>query len=219
MTTFLELQNRVYAHLRDSEHDFYETDLIKSWLNDALTDLSVRLRLYQRVESGVVIGSGLAALPTDLQLILEVRLDGAETLERVSDEVFYSWVDSALTPSQTVYRIFDDFSTNRQIEMYPTPADTSTLEIFYVGYPPLMDSDDDVPTLPFEWVPRLTYYALAQAYMQKDDPASSDRWLARYETDLPITRGNMPAPFTMTIDPGPFDRPASYVDADDPQHI
>lgn len=217
MTTFLDLQNRVYAHLRDSDHDFYGTDIVKGWLNDGYTELTVRLRLYRRVEASLALISGVVALPGDVSMIESVR-SGAETLEGVSDDVFYSWQDSALTPAVSIYRRMQNGVTTNSIEIYPTPSD-GTVELTYQGYPALMDSDDDVPAIPQEWIPRLTYYALAQAYMQKDDPTSSDRWLARFEAGLPPLRGDMPAPFTMTLDPGPFDRPASYVDADDPMHL
>lgn len=217
MTTFLDLQNRVYAHLRDSDHDFYDTDVVKGWLNDGYIELVVRLRLYRRREMTTAIASGAANFPDDCFKLEWVR-SGAEDVEYVSDDVFYSWQDSGLTPSTSIYRRSIDGVVVNQIEIYPVPDD-GTIDIAYLGYPDLMDSDDDVPQIPQEWHPRITYYALAQAYMQKDDQASSDRWLARYEAGLPPMRGDMPAPFTMTIDPGPFDRPASYVDADDPSHI
>lgn len=217
MTTFLDLQNRVYTHLRDSDHDFYDTDIVKGWLNDGYIELVVRLRLFRRREDAVVVTSGVATVPADLFKIEWVR-NGAETLEGVSDDVFYSWQDSGLTPSTSLYRRSIDGLVTNALEIYPVPDD-GTLDIAYLGYPGLMNSDDDAPEIPQEWHPRITYYALAQAYMQKDDPTSSDRWLARFEAGLPPMRGDMPEPFTMTIDPGPFDRPASYVDADDPSHI
>lgn len=216
MTTFLDLQNRVYAHLRDSDHDFYPTDMVKGWINDGLTELAVRLKL-RRLEQDAPMVDGVAPVPTDAFQIETVRY-GDETFEPVSDEIFFSWQDSAKWPPATIYRRSRDGLTLNNIVAYPVPDDANVTFI-YLGYPPEMDSDDDEPQIPFEWIPRITYYALAQAYMQKDDPTSSDRWLARFEAGLPDMRGDMPAPFTMTIDPGPFDRPASYVDADDPQHI
>lgn len=203
-----QLRDRVYAHLRDDEHEFHATDVVEAWLNDAGREVAARTKVIRREadESNTAIdeGDGTFALPEDFLSAISLRF-GLDDAEFVDDDVFWSWSDGEGMPGHTLVRVF-----NGRIETYPMIEDGASYRLRYVAAPATMSDDADVPELPSEWHSRLTYYALAQAWMQKDEGAQADRWLARFEDGLPpLPMGRerfSPGPLSLTFEPGPFDR-------------
>jgi hypothetical protein len=215
MMTFLDMQDRVYAHLRDEDHVFYTTDVVKGWLNDGYAELAQRLRTSRKAEASRTLTSGTFTWPADFYEPLNVRVNSMRA-DEVNEEVFRSWQDNAMTPNKAMWWR----GPGGLNYVYPVPDDGDVVDVEYLALPVPLDSDDDLPVgVPDPWVPRITYYALAQAFMQKDDPTSSDRWIARFETGLPPLRGWMAPPLTVVFEAGPFDGPFDTLDADDPAHL
>lgn len=198
------LRDRVYAHLRDEDHEFFLTDEVEGWLNDAQQDLAARLKTIRRevTESTTAIsnGDGTIDKPTDFLEPLSLRF-GEDDAEFVDDDVFWSHQDSGETPDHTLARIYGAF-----IETYPEIADAEAYRLRYIALGTTMSDDDDEPEIAVQWHVRLTYYALAQAWAKKDEVGQSDRWLSRYEDGLPpLSKGRDTGPITLAPIPGPFD--------------
>jgi hypothetical protein len=203
--TFLEMQDRVNAHIRDSDNSFVTVAQIKGWLNDAAHDIAVRTRAIRREATGnQAAADNTLPLPADFHSALALRLGGDETVEFVDDEVWWSWSDSGegLTPS--IARVFGG-----NIELYPTPEDTLAYALRYVALPAEMTADADISELPAEWHPRVPNYALYQAMIKLDDANRATMFFELYDMGLPPLASGQerfnPGPITLRRQPGPFD--------------
>lgn len=203
------LRNRVYTHLRDRDHNFYETDIVDGWLNDGYVDVVARLRSRTTSLAGVFAdGDGTFAIPADYVATVSLRFGSDDQdAQFVDDPTWNAYYDEALTAGYTFVRAFGGL-----IETYPAVADGETYVLRYYSVPSgddLLVEDTDEPVLSFVHQPLLTYYALAQAYMQMDNSSDADRWLARYEAPLPAAptgrEQELETMATRTFELGPFD--------------
>ncbi len=179
--TFLDLQDRVYAYLRDDDHEFVTPDNILAWVNDAQTDLASRLNVIRYTATGTTT-DGEITVPDDFLKELELRLpDMGEIIEFTDEFTFDRFVDTAQTPVNVLGHISPGSDV---ITLYPAPDDGTDYILKYSALPGEIVDDTDTSELPPTWHVRLTYYALANAAMKMNDPTGHDRWLARYEDGL-----------------------------------
>ncbi len=179
--TFLDLQDRVYAYLRDDDHEFVTPDNILAWINDAQVDLAERLNVIRYTVTDTTT-DGAVPVPYDFMKELELRLTATgEIAEFVDEATFDRYADQGATPVNVLAHITpaDDVIT-----LYPAPDDGTEYVLKYSARPSEIIDDDDTSELPATWHVRLTYYALANAAMKMNDPTAHDRWLARYESGL-----------------------------------
>jgi hypothetical protein len=152
----------------------------------------------------VVASGGLVTVPSDFSEELTLRFATGDDAEFVDDITWTTYYDESLDTSVTLVRIFGSV-----IETYPALETGTPYELRYIATATAMTDDNDEPEIPPLWQVRLTYYALAQAYMKMGDDASADRWLARYEDRLPSAPTGLeryePTRVTMVYELGPFD--------------
>ena len=138
MMNFLDMQDRVYAHLRDEDHVFYRTDTVKAWLNDGYSELVQRLRTNRKAEDSRTITDGTFTWPDDFYEPLNVRVNSLRA-DEVNEEVFRSWVDNSMTPSKAIWwRGYGGVN-----HVYPVPDDGDVVDVEYLALPALLDDDGD----------------------------------------------------------------------------
>ena len=88
------------------------------------------------------------------------------------------------------------------LELWPTPAATDVITIYYVSYPTALSAGTDVPVFEEPYASKiLEYGALAEAGDFKGDPATGQwaadytDWMNRYRQHLQRKRGIMPGQF------------------------
>jgi hypothetical protein len=204
--TFLQMQDRTYAVIRDSGKTFVLLTEVKNWLNDACLDIAARLRLLKGRTPGTANADGTVDLPaTFMELIrLEISYDaGSDLVEMVDDAVFDSWQESDGDPSNRLGRI----KSTTAIETYPA-ATSLAYTLDYWKKPTALSADGDVSELPEELHLKAVYYAQAEALSKANERGESDRKMAMYEDGLPALqpRGRaLPGPISIKPAPGPFD--------------
>jgi len=88
------------------------------------------------------------------------------------------------------------------LELWPTPAATDVITIYYVSYPTALSAGTDVPVFEEPYASKiLEYGALAEAGDFKGDPATGQwagdytDWMNRYRAHLERKRGIIPGQF------------------------
>lgn len=213
--TLTELRTRVYNVLRDSGQSFITTAMVDDWLNEGYVDLCARLRIPQKTATGTMSSTGTLNLPDDF--VAPVAFSVADIIpEFVPDDHFESWKIPADTPGNLVVlaRVRTDVGTvtaDTTIETYPTTDTASaSYSLTYVYVPTLMSVGGDTPkALPLEMIPRIVYYARAEALWVGGDWSEGDKFFERYRSGLPdATRAVerlYPGPNAITVAPGVFD--------------
>jgi len=184
MSGYLELTDRVFAVLRDSERVFVLETEVGEWLNEAQLDVVARTGILKKTDTGTTTSLGTVALPTDF--IRETAFSVATTTANVNespeltnDEIFLSWKNAAATPSNTLARIF-----NENIETYPAVV-SKAYSLEYIRKPLALVVGTDVPEIPEELHIRLVNYARAQAKWKEGEQGEGDRYWALYMEGMP----------------------------------
>lgn len=207
--TFQQMQDRVYAVLRDPNKVYFTAAEVKDWLNEAQADLAARLRVLQATATGTTDGTATITLPSDYvdHRLLEL---GGEPVVFVDDRTFEDARDTGANLSTTIARVYTE-----KIELYPVPASGTSYELRYYKLPGDLVNGSDVSPLPPELHVKMVRYAQAQAKLKAGEEGAADRYLAMYEQGLPgpaVGRQRFwPGPLSVFPDPGPIDR--------DPQSI
>jgi len=177
-----ELIRSVQSRTRDAGGRFITQESILAWLNEAYIDLAARLSLFDEEVTATTDGGNTLAFPTDEELveITDLTLGDDDHCTQVDSRTWQGWRDSAETPDNTIFRIFE-----RQIELYPTPDTGTAVTLRYKRLPETLDENDDVHVLPSQLERKLVEYAVAQAKMQDGDSDGALFYMGLYEDGLP----------------------------------
>jgi hypothetical protein len=77
---------------------------------------------------------------------------------------------------------------------YPEPSEETTITLYYVPYPRVLEDDDDVPIeVPAEWHYLITFWAAWRAGNWDDDGSSSqgERYRGRFDSDIATMKRSM----------------------------
>lgn len=170
-----------------------ELALIDSWANEAVRDILIRTHCFiDRGTMTTTAGERDYDLPTSILAIVEFL--GPDTnavdrpLLRLSPiEILRERAQSSTTNQAYVTKYAVQGSN--QLLLYPTPASTMTLTIYYVPKPTEMSGGSHDPStatyggIPSEWHKAIEYYMLWQAGDYDDDSSSGqgERYRLLYE--------------------------------------
>lgn len=193
MSTFGAMKQSVFSVLRDSEKAFVTDSEVGEWLNEAYTDLSARMRLLKKTETGTTSGTGTISLPTDW-LELAVLTINTDVPTFVSQDLFRKYANRDESLDTTIAIIW-----NGVIETYPArTSETYTMQYYYQPDP--MTNQSDVPLLPPELHTRLVHYARGMAKLKEAEIEEANIYMGWYERGLP----DMPRGW-IRENPGPVD--------------
>lgn len=177
--TLTNLQDDVYAALRDSERVFIAAASVTSWLNEAYFDLCARLRLPEVTGTGTTSATGTIALPADFVEPKRLYVNDV-MLTWVDRDVFLSYKLNGETPKVTIFTIWAD-----TIETYPA-AESQSYSLEYTGQPTQLSAGGDTPdSLPPETHMRLVQYARSLAKMAEGELEEAAMFMQQYERGLP----------------------------------
>lgn len=206
------LRVRVRTRLRDSEAAFVTDSSIDQWVNEAYLDLNARLRINKAEATGTASASGVVTLPggppSDVVEITNLWFDATDEFATFVDDFTFNWY--ANQAQQTGSAVLARMGTTQDtVETYPAMANKAwTLE--YIKRPTLMTSGSHTPSaLTEELVPRLVWYAVAEALWQENMNEEADIFMSRYMEGLPGSPRAMyrkdPQTLTLIPEQGPFD--------------
>ncbi len=203
-----DIKARIYYHLRDTNKDFFTDEGVEDWINDAYVDISARLGLLEREQTGTMTTYQLAfptqTSTTELIDIREMTLGTEDHVEFVDLATWEAYKDAAAVLSHTLGRIFAS-----NIELYPTPVSGTAYTLRYRYLPAALEDNTSTPALPLHMHVKLVYYAVAQGKYMDGDLGNADRFMSMYEQNLPQPRTGRdtktPGPLSVTFLGGPFD--------------
>lgn len=207
MATFVQLQDRTYAILRDPGQTFVLLTEVKDWINEAQLEIATRLRCIEHELSDTFAdATGVEPVPADFLDILGFRI-GTADVTFVDSQSFWEAQDEGLTleePAPYIGRIFDG-----AFEIYPAPASGTAYKLRYVRTPATLSADNDVPEIPTEWHVHLSLYATARALYKMNEEGHGDKYMAMYLEGLPPMRSprsrNRPGKRAIVVEPNAFD--------------
>lgn len=207
MATFVQLQNRTYAVIRDPSKVFVLLSEVKDWLNEAQLEIAARLRCIDKELSDTFAdATGVEPVPADFVDIEGFRIGTADVVF-VDSQSFWGAKDESLTleePAAYLGRIFGG-----NFEVYPAPAAATAYKLRYIRKPATLSGDSDVPEIPEEWHVHMTYYATARALYKLNEEGNADRYMAMYQEGLPPKRSprsrNRPGSRAIVVEGNAFD--------------
>lgn len=186
MSTFVQLQDKVYAVIRDPTKTYVLSTEVKDWINEGQLEIATRLRcLDAELSDTFADGTGVEPVPNDFIDIETFRI-GTSDVTFVDNETFWETKDQGLTleePVPYIGRIW-----NKTFEIYPAPAAATAYRLRYIRTPTTLSGDSDVPEIPVEWHPQLAYYGAARASLKLNEDANGERYMAMYLEGLPPMR-------------------------------
>ena len=169
----LEIRLQARNALLETTPGFWSDAELNQAINDGCDDLSA-VALLPRYISWPSSGQG--TLPEDFLLARDVYwldADGHRTalLPR----------EGQASPSSeqgvpVFYVLNEDAKT---LSAWPIPAESGTLELYYAGLLPHLNTDTDVPALPDRWHRLLVYWTAAQGLLKSQD-AAAGTYMAEY---------------------------------------
>jgi hypothetical protein len=179
MSTFTQLEDNVYAVLRDSSKTFVLSVEVKGWINEAYLELVARQGLLRKPATGTTNADGEITLPSDFIKVdsFWVATDDPELNESpvvARDDIFLWHRNNTSSPDVTLYRIF-----NGTIETYPV-AESRSYVLEYVYKPTALSAGSDVPVIPEELHVKLVNYARAHAKWKEGEQTEGDRYMGLY---------------------------------------
>jgi hypothetical protein len=199
---FEQMQNRVYAVVRDEPKVFVLQSEVQDWLNEANVELARRLRVLRATAAGATAGSTIA-LPADFLEALTLDLAGKK-VEFVQDPTMDARQGIGGTPGYTSARVFGN-----ALEMFPTPPNGTAYTLRYVKAPATMSIATDVSDLPVSLHVKVVNYARAHAMYKMGEIANADRYMGLYEQGLPAAESVVVPRNPLQAAPGPRVAPVS----------
>lgn len=206
------LRVRVRNRLRDSEAAFVPDSSIDQWVNEAYLDLNARLRINKAEATGTASASGVVTLPggppSDVVEINSLWLTDDDIKVEFVDDYTFLWYSNQ--EQSTGDKVLGRMGTTQDtVETYPI-ADSEPYTLEYIKRPALMTSGTSTPViLTEELVPRLVFYAVAEAKMQEGEAEEAGVYMGRYVEGLPGSPRTMyrkdPQTLTLIPEQGPFD--------------
>lgn len=198
--TYVQMQNDVYAALRDSERSFTDIDDVKVWLNEGYVDLCARLQMPEVTVTGTTSETGTITLPSNFVTMKRLIIDETE-MNWAPGDIFIN--HELADTSTSLYRIWDD-----TIETFPV-ADELAYTMEYIKRPTEMSADGDFASeLPQELQPRIVFYARATAKLIEGEMQEYQIWWDKYERGLPgpprATYRRIPGPIAMIPESNPL---------------
>ena len=178
----------VRVRAADLGADRYPDKLIIEWVNQAYRDLSARLpiEVLKEVSTSSTIPMSATSgavfdLPASFTQYVNALFDGNKCLRIsqdkrtiVSDNVFY-----AAATADPYCIIWED-----NIEVFPTPAGTATLTLYYIAKPTDMSGATDTPKLPDFSHALLVIYATARAMQELQKYQEAREYMQEYEAKI-----------------------------------
>lgn len=208
---FEDMQNRVYAVLRDDQREFIHDEEVEVWLNEAQEELAHRLKILQTETTGVVGASQKISVPSNFidAVSLHIGSDN-QRVQWVDADYFDRFLDDASTPINAIGRIFGS-----SIEVRPKPAVGAAYTLRYIKSPAAIDSiTNTVSELPVELHIKMVNYARYQAKLKESELGDADRYRQEFELGLPphsLGQARLnPGPVSLRYAAGPFDVTGSH---------
>jgi len=153
-------------------------------LNEAITDLGVRLQIFEQETSTTTTGINSLSLPTAPGVVeMEDLLLGTQDHVRfVSADEWDANVDAKTVPSNTIAQVFDD-----HIELYPTPKSGTAVKLRYKRFPIVLVNGEDIVEVPVQLERKLIEYAASRARYKDGDFDGGNNWNIMYEKGLPAS--------------------------------
>lgn len=183
--TFLELQD---AALHDDFAPAKYREFAKRYLNEALHRIYRTTRIGDADETEAIAltaGTSTYELPAR-----SIRVDSlrdpatSQILTPVSIDDLDAYPASSGTP--TMYAL-----VGSDLQVYPTPTATGSLELRYRLNPSDMVEDDDEPILHPDYRHLLVSYARSKLFLFEDDPQMASVWGAQWTVDLAELRADL----------------------------
>jgi hypothetical protein len=168
MATFNSLDTLLKTRFRDANADINPEPYYCTLISEAYDKLVAASPFWPFVETRnctLTVGpaSNSLALPTDVWRVLSMfnlttRMVMGEIVGRKSFVDMYPDL-AGQTGDAYHYRVF-----NNNVEVYPWPASTITIQLEYALRPPALSAGTDVPLFPSEHHEMLVEYGLWKAY-------------------------------------------------------
>lgn len=210
MTTASDLITRALYPLRDSAQDMFVDAEFVDYLNEAIVDLSARLRLFHEQDASCTITgsviplSAVGAGSDVLQVRWVTSPDGYQAIP-VDPTTFkaYQIEDPTRPETDPLYSIWDD-----TIYLHPLPVNGEVWGVGYYAIPAALTTGADTFPLARTWEAKVVRYLRAQGYYRLGEVSLGDREMSSYEQGLPLTPlydRNAPGSLTLTFEMGAFD--------------
>lgn len=192
-TTLAQLRVQVAAKLGlDDSSGSADRTLMALWANQGYLDILSRTKCY--VTSGTI---SLAANDTDKTLSSSYLAVTELFAPSSSDSTAYRRMQRVTAAELLEYRLGVSVAANTPLYyatqganllmVYPSPATSMTLTVYYVPAPTALSGDSDVPDkIPAEYQKLVEYYMLWQGGQYANDAPSKDGQLFKdeYEDEL-----------------------------------
>jgi hypothetical protein len=198
-STFRSIQDAVIAkaYLNDTSAN---RTRVKDWINQVYADACVETQAVQAAADGTLTAN-VASYTLAGTVVLEIKQittkGVSETaygppLQRVDLATILAWRQGTLVPTVTPNGTVAAYALNglNGLELYPTPQNADTLEIWHTALPTALSADSDVPVLQDPWGGKVLEYgaeaeALAFRKMPTDEARSMyEYWLAKLRRHL-----------------------------------
>lgn len=193
-----ELRDRAKARYR--RHVIQSDPLWNGYINDAYLEFFEAVWSTREATSTLAFAANdrFKALPLGVYSINWARKNG----ESITLQKLYRWADAAARFSLDVSGepvAYLEWGGN--LYLFPRPSSAYTAEIAYLGVPPILASDTDLPDLPETYHPALVDGALARAAGDDKDDSLASLHLARFEVRKKEAR------YVLSADYGPYPTP------------
>lgn len=206
MTTLAQYRSRVSAKLGlDTTASGTDEVLVDSWINEAVTDFLLQTRC--KVVSATTT---LAAdeedftLDTDILTIIDAYVDGSTADYAMTQVLAHELLAMRRATSTTATGpLYYAVAGSNLLMVYPTPAATTTLKIYYLPRPITLSTGSASPDeIPVEFHKAVEFFALAEGADYDDDQSSAqgqryreeyDRWVMKARKYL-NRKGNVRLP-------------------------
>ena len=195
MTTAQSLIDRARSYGRDDGGGFIDDVDYLNWLNEAALDLGSRLQLFEQ-ETSTTTTTNTLSLPTTPELveITSLLLGTDDYVRWVSSEEWDANSDAAVTPTNTLARIFDE-----HIELYPTPTAGTAVTLRYKMLPTRLVNGEDTVALPSHLERKMVEFACSRARFKDGDFDGGNNWNIIYEQGLPAVSNAREKFFTQDL--------------------
>lgn len=212
-STFLDVQNAVITKARlNSTADLTK---VKDWINQIYAQVCIEVEAKVTSSTFTLTASqsayDLSTFAPNVMRIKQIAIQPVggnygPPLKPVSLEQILEWrqTQAAVANTNGSATHYALLGLN-DLELYPTPANADTLQMYYVALPTALSANTDVPILQEPYASKiLEYGALVQAAEFKGDPMLTEwqqvyeNWIQRFRSHLNRRRGSGTMNFRVT---------------------
>lgn len=205
MTTVDEIVQRVLNPLRDSTQEFFGEPEMIDYMNQAVTDLCTRQRLF-RSQTTLTTGSSHLDMADDMLQVRWVKNPDGIEVGWLDESTFF---DYQITfpdwdPTTPLATIYDD-----AIWLHPTVADGESWVVGYYGLPAVLTAGSDTFPLRRQWEEKAVRYIRSECWYKLGEPQMARDERALYEEGLrpseAMTDRQVPGKLNFSREPNVFD--------------